>query len=277
MPHPASDDDPVVLFHDPDDLPPGRRLSTWTSTQPSERGPEPRPTWVVVSGSAVDTELGILKTGKEADVHLLERAVPGDPAAASMLAAKRYRSAERSDFHRSAQYREGRRLRRSRDARAVAKGSSYGRGVAAGAWARAEFEALSRLWSLEVAVPYPVQVQGTELLMEYIGDERGAAPRLAQLRADAALLDEYFEQVRALVLALAREGFAHGDLSPYNLLVQDDRVVMIDLPQLVDIVANPSGLLLAERDCRNVCDWFGRRGLDRDASDLMAEVVGALW
>ncbi|MES2093257.1 MAG: RIO1 family regulatory kinase/ATPase [Actinomycetota bacterium] len=245
----------------------GQRWSTWFTTIPSQRGPRPFPDWVVVGAGAFDTELGIVKSGKEADVFLIERAVPGS-ARSSILAAKRYRGPETSDFHRSAQYREGRGMRRSRDTRAVARGSAYGRSVAAGAWAYAEFEALCTMYERGIAVPYPVQVLGTELLMEFIGDGMTAAPRLAQVRASAAQLAEYFAQVRRIVLGFAGAGTAHGDLSPYNLLVHHERVVAIDLPQLVEVVSNPNGMGLLQRDCVNLCDWFVRQGFECDADEL---------
>jgi RIO kinase 1 len=253
----------------------GQRWSTWPATTPSERGPRPWPDWVVTASAAMDTELGILKTGKEADMFLIERAVPGEPGV--LLAAKRYRSAEHRDFHRSGVYREGRGVeKKSRDQRAVERGSSYGRGVAAVAWSYAEFAALSRLFAIGVPVPYPVQVNGTEMLMEFIGSGTSAAPRLAASRATGTELADLFAQVAAIVLGLARAGCAHGDLSPYNLLVHEGRVVAIDLPQLVDVVANPNGMALLERDCRNVCDWFTRRGHATDSGELFAQALGEL-
>ena len=252
----------------------GQRWSTWQAVTPSERGPRPWPDWVVTSAAAVDTELGILKTGKEADVFLLERAVPGDPAQRTLLAAKRYRSPDHRAFHRSAVYTEGRRTRNSRDARALARKSEHGREVAAAQWSFAEFEALRRMHELGAPVPYPVQVTGTEVLMEFIGSADGVgAPRLAQVRHDPVLLAELFAQVGDLMRVFARAGLAHGDLSPYNLLVQDGRVVVIDLPQIVDTVANPQGLDLLHRDCVNVCDWFARQRLDVDAEALFGELV----
>jgi RIO kinase 1 len=227
---------------------------------------------VVTSAGALDTELGIVKTGKEADVHLIERAEPGHPGA--VMAAKRYRGTEVSDFHRSSQYEEGRRTRRSRDSRAIANKSSYGRAIAADHWSFAEFEALCRLHEIGAPVPYPVQVNGTELLMEFIGHGRTAAPRLAQVHDD---LPEALEQVVDILHRFARAGFAHGDLSPYNLLVHDGRVVVIDLPQIVDVVSNPNGLDLLHRDCTNVATWFTRQRVPCDAEQLFAEVLGEVY
>lgn len=256
----------------------GQRWSTWPATTPTERGPAPRPDWVVTSAAAIDTEFGVVKTGKEADLFLIERAVPGaDPLVAGnavLLAAKRYRSTEHSDFHRSTVYTEGRGTRRSRDARALAKGTTFGREVARVQWAYAEFEALSRLAELGAAVPYPVQVSGTEVLMEFIGDGRVAAPRLAQVRATPDELRGLFHQIVDFMHTLAAAGLAHGDLSPYNLLVHEGRVVAIDLPQVVDLISNPQGFDLLHRDCVNVCSWFTRQRLECDPEELFGELVG---
>ncbi|MEV7576956.1 MULTISPECIES: serine protein kinase RIO [unclassified Microbacterium] len=255
-----------------------QRWTTWPSSTPTERGPEPRPAWVVTSAGALDTELGILKTGKEADVFLLERAVPDDPAQRTLLAAKRYRGIENRSFQRSAVYTEGRSTRNTRDTRALAKKTAHGREVAAAQWSLAEFEALCRMWERGAPVPYPVQVSGTEVLMEFLGDDRGiAAPRLAQVRGSNAELQEYFAQVVELMRVFATAGFAHGDLSAYNLLVHEGCVRVIDLPQIVDVIANPQGLDLLHRDCVNVCDWFTRRRVQCDAEALFADLLGTLF
>jgi RIO kinase 1 len=259
------------------DLEPGpdQRWSTWPASPPTQRGPLPHPAWVVTASGAFDTELGIVKTGKEADVHLIERAVPG--AGGVLLAAKRYRGSHHSDFHRSGSYEEGRTMRNTRDARAVGRKTAYGRSVAAGHWAVSEFDALCRAWRAGVPVPYPVQVSDTEVLMEFIGDGRVAAPRLAQSRLRGSELRGAFEQVVGILEAFAHAGFAHGDLSPYNLLDHHGRVVVIDLPQIVDVAANPQGLDFLYRDVVNVSTWFTRRGLDNDPEDVFAHLVAMLW
>jgi RIO kinase 1 len=203
--------------------------------------------------------------------------VPGRDDRSVVMAAKRYRSEEHRSFHRSASYTEGRRTRRSRDARALAKKTAHGRALAAGEWAAAEFGALSQLWSAGVPVPYPVQLDGTELLMELITVDGIAAPRLAQVRPDAHLLRSYFGQLTDAMADLARAGWAHGDLSAYNVLAAGDRLVIIDLPQLVDIVGNPHGMAMLERDCRNVCTWFRARGLDVDEHTLFGELLASAF
>ena len=173
----------------PDDE--NQRWTTWYDVEPLSRGPEPRPDWVVTSRGAIDTELGILKTGKEADVFLLERADPLRARAGVVMAAKRYRSTEHRTFHRSAAYTEGRSMKRSRDQRAIKRKSTFGKLVAAGEWAVSEWEALKRWLALGLPVPYPVQIDGQEILMEWITVEtrrrgRDTAPRLAQTRPETA-------------------------------------------------------------------------------------------
>jgi RIO kinase 1 len=277
MNEPLSSPFDVVLSFAEDEPGDNQRWTTWPAATPTERGPKPWPDWVVTSAGAIDTELGILKTGKEADVFLLERAVPSEPAQRTLLAAKRYRGSEHRDFQRSSIYTEGRRGRDSREGRALAKKSSFGREVAAARWSLAEFEALCRMWQAGAPVPYPVQVTGTEILMEFIGTGSVAAPRLSQVRDDRDILEDLFAQVVEIMRVFAEAQLAHGDLSAYNLLVHEGRVRVIDLPQIVDIVANPRGPDLLHRDCINICDWFTRRRIACDAEELFAELLGAAF
>jgi len=275
MQQPLSDEDFTFIYVD--DLDHDQRWSTWSSVEKGAHGPEPRPDWVVTADGAVDTELGVLKTGKEADVFLIDRSVPDDPTQTSVMAAKRYRSTEHRQFHRDAGYTEGRRERRSRDNRALAKKTAWGKQVASGAWAYAEFNSLSMLWSAGVPVPYPVMIDGSEILMEFISVDGDAAPRLAQVRPDRSTVESYYEQLRDAMGVLARHGLAHGDLSPYNILAQGERLVVIDLPQVLDIVGNPNGVEFLHRDCRNVCQWFVSRGLEVDPDELLSELLAQAW
>jgi len=288
-------------FDDEDDLPRLRRrpgpspaaVRELDGAQPVEQpnystwgeaihGPDPLPDWVITTLGAVDTELGVLKTGKEADVHLVERT---DEAvgASVVMAAKRYRSSEHRLFHRDAGYLEGRRVRRSRETRAMARRTDFGRDLIAGQWAMAEFEALARLWRLtpddghRPLVPYPVQLRGRELMLEFIGQDDGtAAPRLAQVRADGEELIHLWHQMLDALGTLALHGLAHGDLSPYNVLVLRGRLVLIDLPQIVDVVANPRGAEFLARDVATVARWFRGRGLPAELCDVERLVADLL-
>ncbi|WP_442916659.1 serine protein kinase RIO [Lentzea sp. NBC_00516] len=249
----------------------GDRWSTWGE---ADQGPKPHPDWLITELAAVDRELGIVKTGKEADVFLLERAI-GDRS--TLLAAKRYRSNDHRMFHRDAGYLEGRRMKKSRETRAIANRTAFGRNLIAEQWAVAEFAALSQLWQIGAAVPYPVQRSGTELLLEFIGDADGtAAPRLAQARPDEDELLDLWRQLVATLMTLAEAGITHGDLSAYNLMVHDGRLIMIDLPQVVDLVANPRGPEFLDRDVRNICGWFASRGLPHEIGDPSALVTTLL-
>ncbi|MEN3304733.1 MAG: kinase 1 [Micromonosporaceae bacterium] len=258
----------------------GDRWSTWDLSAAGERGPQPYPDWLVTELAAVDTELGVVKTGKEADVMLVRRGVPGTDRQC-LLAAKRYRAAEHRMFHRDAGYLEGRRVRESRTNRAMAKRTGFGKEIIAGQWAAAEFGALYRLWEVGTElggqiVPYPVQIVGTELLLEFLGTDDGhAAPRLAQLRPEPKELANLWQQLVDAMTVLARCQIAHGDLSAYNILVAEGRLVLIDLPQVVDVVSNPHGARFVHRDVQNVATWFASRGMTGiDVDELTRELLG---
>ena len=123
-------------------------------------------------------------------------------------------------------------------------------------------------------MPYPVQLDDIEILMEFITLADGTgAPRLAQTRPDRALLDDLLGAADRAMRAMAARGLTHGDLSAFNLLATEDRIVLIDLPQAVDIVSNPQGMEYLARDCRNVAAWFAARGLDVDGEELLGDLV----
>lgn len=241
--------------------------STYLLARP---GPEPVPDWVIVSDEARQHELGFLKTGKEADVHLVERR-HGDRV--NVLAAKRYRKLEERLFRNDARYRAGRRTGESRLDKAIAHGNRAGMAFRAQQWLTTEFETLCLLWSLGAPVPYPVQQHGNEIMLELIGPADDTAPRLVNTRPDRAEAEALWDQLVDALFTMVGAGIVHGDLSPYNLLVDVDRLVIIDFPQAVDPIANPEGLALLRRDIDNVADWFTRRGVDCHASDLHAQLV----
>ncbi|MGO2067754.1 serine protein kinase RIO [Glutamicibacter arilaitensis] len=255
----------------------GQRYSTWPMIEKGLRGPQPYPHWLIEEAAAVDTELGILKTGKEGDVFMLERATADR---SSLLAAKRYRSREQLQFSRSQAYSEGRSARRSRDNRAIRNNSAYGKAISAQQWAQAEWGYLVRCYEAGIPVPYPVQIDGTEILMEFICDpeqEHAAAPRLQQLSRFDPRLPSLWDQLTAALEKFAGLGIAHGDLSAYNLLVSGERLVVIDVPQCVDLAGNPQGFDFLHRDCMNLCDWFASKGLPNDPDELFSSLLGHLF
>ena len=158
----------------------------------------------------------------------------------------------------------------------MAARTGFGRELLTGQWATAEFGALSALWKAGARVPYPVQLIGSELMMEFIGDPDGtAAPRLAAYSGTTADFTELYHDLVFSLEVLAQSGLTHGDLSPYNVLVTDSGPVVIDLPQVVDLVANPQGEQFLRRDCQNIADFFARKGvLAADAELLELHLSG---
>ena len=240
----------------------------------ARHGPEPRPEWVITEDRARQYERGLLKTGKEAEVFLVERWVDGRT---NLLAAKRYKSFEDRMFRDDARYRQSRRARESRVDRAMAKGTQTGMAFRAQQWVDTEFDVLGRLWGAGVSVPYPVQLLGREIMLEYIGDEQAAAPRLVQFRGGLPELSDLYSQLLANLGRMVELGIVHADLSAYNLLVWHSRLFLIDFPQAVDPVLNPDGLALLQRDVLNTCGWFSKKGLTTDPSAVLGDLMARLF
>jgi RIO kinase 1 len=246
------------------------------------------PAWLT-AGDTTDEVVGLLKTGKEAEVFVVERRSL-DGRRSALLAHKRYRPMsvtkgvlEAEGFSRArtftadADYQAGRGFRSSRDRRAVQRRSTHGRRVVADRWARDEYDALVRAHGAGATVPYPVDFTGDGTLMQLLGDGGVAAPRLVSARLTASELASAHAQVVADLGALTRAGLVHADLSPYNLLWWRGRVWIIDLPQAVDLVVNPHGFDLLHRDVTNVSTWFSRQGLACDAEETFAALLADAW
>jgi RIO kinase 1 len=244
------------------------------------------PQWLVPE-PYTDTDLGVLKSGKEAQVGLVERVGAGRSC---LLARKLYvprevtkgvlesLGAQRATaFRHDVVYREGRQFRKTRDRRAVERMTTYGRRLLQERWTGHEFDVLTALWQAGARVPYPVSFDADVMLMEYVGSLDGAAPQLAQARLPRALLASAWEQLVENLHLVVGAGWAHGDLSAFNLLWWEERLWFIDLPQAVDLAANPQGLEFLHRDVLNVVRWFTRRGLERDPEMLFAELVATAF
>lgn len=233
----------------------------------------PAPAWLI-HDSYEDRQLGVFKSGKEAEVFLVERRSPGGRC---LLAHKRYRPrkpgkgelrelgfSKGSIYHNDAVYHQGWHLK-SRDQRAVDHATRHGQELVAALWPINETQMLRRAWQAGASVPYPVERTAEGLLMEYVGDETQAAPRLVQARLGRGDLSAAWQQLRASLRSLVRAGVVHADLSAYNLLWWQGRLILIDFPQAVDVITNPHAPDLLHRDLLNVATWFGRRGLTIDA------------
>lgn len=236
----------------------------------AEAGPDPVPDWVITDDAARQRDISILKSGKEADVFLIERWLG---ARRNLIAAKRYCDVEDRMFRDDARIRQGRRTGNSRTDRAMARGTRRGLEFRADHWIRREFEVLTLLWSAGVAVPYPIQFLDQELMLEYLGDDTVAAPRLVHARPNAAECRDLYDQFVVAMRGMARAGIVHGDLSPFNLLVWRGQLFVIDFPQAVDHFTNPAGLDLLHHDVGTVCHWFARRGVPCDPDELYNELL----
>jgi len=232
------------------------------------------PDWVITEDAARQYEGGLLKTGKEAEVHLVERRLG---SRSNLLAAKRYKAFEDRMFRNDARYRQGRRTGESRLDKAMAAGSRAGMIFRARQWVETEFDALSKLWLAGAAVPYPVQRLGRELMLEYLGDEDGAAPRLIAWQGSPGAIRQLYDQLVGLLMTMIECGVVHGDMSPYNLLVWHGRLYAIDFPQAVDPILNPDGMALLERDVLNTTAWFAKQGMAVDSGELLGELIGRLY
>jgi RIO kinase 1 len=246
----------------------------------------PNPPWLV-GEPFTEVDLGPLRAGKEAQVDVVERT--GVDGWTCLLARKRYiprtvtskgtleaLGVQRaSTFHNDVEYREGRQFRKSRDRRAVEAMTTYGRRLLQDRWTGHEFEVMTRLWHAGVSVPFPVSFGDDVFVLEYVGDRDGAAPQLARARLDRTTLEDAWAQLVEALHAMTGEGIVHGDLSAFNLLWWDGRLLVIDLPQAVDLAANPQGFEFLHRDVVNVCRWFARRGVEHDAEEVFAELLAS--
>ncbi|SDG53716.1 RIO kinase 1 [Pseudomonas benzenivorans] len=206
----------------------------------------------LVEDGLVDEVLRPLMSGKEAAVYVVRC---GD----ELRCAKVYKEANKRGFRQAAEYQEGRKVRNSRDARAMAKGSKYGRKGQEDAWQNAEVAALFRLANAGVRVPKPYDFLEGVLLMELVTDgEGGVAPRLN----DVDLLPEDAREFHGFmiqeIVKMLCAGLVHGDLSEFNVLLGPDGPVIIDLPQAVDAAGNNHAFKMLERDVGNMAAYFGQ-------------------
>ena len=206
---------------------------------------------LVVEG-LVDEVVRQLISGKEATVYVVR-------CGEEVRCAKVYKEATQRSFHQAVAYQEGRRVKNSRQARAMEKGSRYGKKMAEEVWQNAEVDALYRLATAGVRVPTPYICFEGVLLMELItGIDGNAAPRLHDLvltRQEA--LDLHAELLKQIVLMLIA-GVIHGDLSEYNILVDANGPVIIDLPQAIDAAGSSVASVMLERDVDNLARFFAK-------------------
>ncbi len=206
----------------------------------------------LVEDGLVDEVIRRLMSGKEADVYVVRC---GD----EIRCAKVYKEAAKRSFKQAVQYREGRKVRNSRRARAMEKGSKFGRQQQEEIWHNAEVDALYRLAAAGVRVPEPYGCFDGVLLMELVMDGDGdVAPRLSDVDMPAEQALEDHAMVMQYVIRMLCAGVVHGDLSEFNVLVDDYGPVIIDLPQAVDASANNNASAMLERDVNNMTTYYAQ-------------------
>jgi RIO kinase 1 len=225
----------------------------------------------LIDDGMVDSVVRRLKSGKEASVFIV--ACGGE-----LRCAKVYKEAENRGFHKLAQYQEGRKTRNSRDARAMGKRGRHGRRVQEAEWKNAEVSALFRLAHVGVRVPKPYLVHEGVLLMELVRDTHGdPAPRVN----DLAISERAGKRMACVhddsqIVRMLCAGLIHGDLSEFNMLLDADGPVIIDLPQAVDAAGNNNAFAMLERDVNNMRAAFGRSAPELLRDGVCARDVGSL-
>jgi RIO kinase 1 len=243
------------------------------------------PDWLITH-SYEQVDAGVLKSGKEAEVFLVERR---SADGSCLLAHKRYRprypgqgELRELGFQRGTIYRAdtvyaaGWALKR-RERLAISRGSRFGEQFAASLWPVNEMAMLERAWAAGASVPYPVERTDDGILMEFVGDRRSAAPRLVQAGLSRDEARDAADQLIASLHALSSTNIVHADLSAYNILWWRGRLVIIDFPQAVEALSNPHSADLLYRDLQNIGGWFARQRVDIDIEGLFAELVGLLF
>jgi len=221
----------------------------------------------LVDEGLIDTVVRQLMSGKEAMVFVVR-------CGEETRCAKVYKEANNRSFRQAVDYTENRKVKNTRQARAMAKGTRYGRQAQEAAWQSAEVDALYRLAAAGVRVPRPYNFHDGVLLMELVADANGdAAPRLNDVAFTPEDARAHHATLIAEVVRMLCAGVVHGDLSEFNILLAADGPVIIDLPQAVDAAGNNHAQRMLLRDVNNLADFFGRF-----APELLATQYGAeIW
>jgi RIO kinase 1 len=206
----------------------------------------------LIEEGLIDSVVRQLMSGKEAMVYVVRC---GDQT----RCAKIYKDANERSFRQAVDYTENRKVKNTRQARAMAKGTRYGRQAQEAAWQSAEVDALYRLAAAGVRVPQPFNFSDGVLIMELVTDEHGdAAPRLNDVALTSELARIHHAALLVEVLRMLCAGVVHGDLSEFNILLAVDGPVIIDLPQAIDAAGNNHAERMLLRDVANLRNFFGR-------------------
>jgi RIO kinase 1 len=220
----------------------------------------------LIQDGIVDRVERQLMSGKEANVYIV---ICGE----NIRCAKVYKEANQRSFRQAVDYTEGRKVKNSRMARAMEKGTRYGRKEQEAAWQNAEVITLYKLATAGIRVPQPYGFYEGVLLMELVSDADGEpAPRLNDLILTAELAQQYHQILIRQVVRMLCAGIIHGDLSEYNILVDSNGPVIIDLPQAIDAAANNNARKMLERDVDNLATYFSQFAPELRSTDYGKEI-----
>ncbi|MGH8180293.1 MAG: PA4780 family RIO1-like protein kinase [Steroidobacteraceae bacterium] len=220
----------------------------------------------LIDDGVIDEVVRSLKSGKEATVYVVR-------AGTSLRCAKVYRDMAQRSFQRRAQYQEGRKVRGSRETRAMSRGTRFGRKEQEHEWKNAEVDALYQLVAADVRVPRPFGYFNDVLIMELVRDAAGdPAPRLGEVELTAEVAREYHGLLMRQIVRMLSLGLIHGDLSEFNVLLAPEGPVIIDLPQVVNASGNNAAFAMLERDVNNIRDTLGRFAPELLQTDFAREM-----
>ncbi len=221
-------------------------------TAPTETMKVPKDLQPLLDDGVIDEVVRSLKSGKEATVYLVR-------CGTQLRCAKVYRDMSQRSFQRRAQYQEGRKVRGSRETRAMSRGTRFGRREQEHEWKNAEVDALYRLVAGGVRVPQPFGYFNDVLIMELVTDAAGdPAPRLAEVHLPADVAQAYHAFLMQQIVRMLSLGLIHGDLSEFNILLAPEGPVIIDLPQVVNASGNNAAFAMLERDVNNIRSTLGQ-------------------
>jgi RIO kinase 1 len=237
------------------------------NTAPTDAMKIPKGLQPLIEDGIVDEVVRSLKSGKEANIYIVR-------SGAQFRCAKVYRDLAQRSFQRRAQYQEGRKVRGSRETRAMAKSTRFGRKEQEHEWKNAEVDALYRLVAAGVRVPKPFGYFNGVLLMELVTDAQGdPAPRLGEIELSPEVARDHHGILVGQIAHMLSLGLIHGDLSEFNVLLASHGPVIIDLPQVVNAAGNNAAFAMLERDTNNI-----RSALGRFAPELLeTEFASEMW
>ncbi|HEX2915970.1 MAG TPA: RIO1 family regulatory kinase/ATPase [Chloroflexia bacterium] len=223
--------------------------------------------------------LAMVKGGKEASVY---RCQAVSHTGLDLVAAKVYRPQMFRNLRNDKMYREGRQIltgegrivKRTdhRIMRAIGKKTAFGEQVQHSSWLLYEYTTLLKLHQAGAAVPQPHAVGDNAIIMDYIGDSRRSAPTLNEIKLDGRQARQLFQEVLRNIELMMQQGFVHGDLSAYNMLYWDERLTLIDFPQVTDIRTNRNARFILQRDIMRVCEYFSRQGVRCNADAITEDL-----